>query len=89
MSNGVQFIPGGLAVDDRGALRFCNDFDMSNAKRFYVVSNHEHRTIRAWHAHKVETKYAYVASGAALIAALTIPLVLDTALVTTYLPHMI
>jgi len=64
----LNFIAGGSAVDDRGKLQFCNDFDMADIRRFYVVSNHEPRFVRAWHAHKQEAKYVYVASGAALLA---------------------
>ena len=72
MGNKVIKISGGVAVDDRGRLQFCNDFDMSDIKRFYVVSNHAPGFIRAWHAHKNETKYVYVGSGAALIAAVKV-----------------
>jgi dTDP-4-dehydrorhamnose 3,5-epimerase-like enzyme len=72
MSDKLVKIPGGVAVDDRGKLQFCNDFDMTDVMRFYVVSNHATGFIRAWHAHKEETKYVYVATGAALIAAVKI-----------------
>lgn len=65
-------IKGGLAVDDRGKLLFCNDFQMEDLRRFYVVSNHEARFIRAWHAHKGETKYIFVPTGAAVVAAVRI-----------------
>lgn len=68
----LNFIAGGSAVDDRGKLQFCNDFDMASVRRFYVVSNHESRFVRAWHAHKQEAKYVYVASGAALLAAVKV-----------------
>ena len=30
-------IVGGTYTDSRGALRFCNDFDMSPVKRFYTL----------------------------------------------------
>ena len=72
MNDKLTFISGDTAVDDRGALRFCNDFDMDEVRRFYVVSNHEPRFVRAWHAHKLEGKYAYVATGAALLAAVKV-----------------
>ena len=72
MSDDLRLIDGAAAVDDRGTVRFCNDFDMAEVKRFYVVTNHAPRFIRAWHAHKNEKKYAYVASGAALFAAVKI-----------------
>ena len=68
----IIFIAGNVAVDDRGALHFCNDFDMAGTKRFYVVSNHEPRFVRAWHGHKLETKYVFVASGAAVVAAVKV-----------------
>ena len=72
MSEDVVLVEGAVAVDDRGKVQFCNDFDMSGIRRFYVVTNHENRFIRAWHAHKEETKFAYVASGAALLATVRI-----------------
>ena len=72
LNNELNFIAGGAAVDDRGKLQFCNDFDMASVRRFYVVSNHEPRFVRAWHAHKQEAKFAYVASGAALLAAVKV-----------------
>jgi len=58
---------GGSFVDDRGILRFVNDFDFSDIKRFYQVENHERGFIRAWHGHKNEGKYVYVAKGSAWI----------------------
>ena len=58
---------GGVAVDDRGCLKYINDFDFEGVKRFYQVENHERGFIRAWHGHKKEAKYAYVAKGSAWI----------------------
>ena len=60
---------GGLAVDDRGTLRFVNDFKFDAVKRFYMVENHAAGFIRAWHGHRHEAKYVYVVSGAALVVA--------------------
>ena len=68
MNSEIRLIPGATAVDDRGRVRFCNEFDFAGVKRFYVVSNHEPRFTRAWHGHEKEGKYAFVASGAALFA---------------------
>ncbi len=56
-------IPGGVAVDDRGSVRFVNDFDFKNVKRFYQVENHRVGFIRAWHGHLKESKYVYVVRG--------------------------
>lgn len=58
---------GGLAVDDRGTVRFINDFDFRGVRRFYHVENHQKGFIRAWHGHKKEGKYVYIASGTALV----------------------
>ena len=69
MSDSLRVIPGGVAVDDRGSVRFVNDFDFANVKRFYQVQNHRRGFIRAWHGHQYEAKYVYVASGSALIGA--------------------
>ena len=64
-----KVICGGVAVDDRGSLRFINDFDFKGVKRFYQVENHRRGYIRAWHGHLREGKYVYVAKGTALIGA--------------------
>ena len=62
-------ISGGVAVDDRGSVRFVNDFNFNNVKRFYQVQNHRQGFIRAWHGHNFEAKYVYVVSGSALVGA--------------------
>ena len=62
-------IKGGLSVDDRGSLRFVNDFKFDRIVRFYLVENHSAGFVRAWHGHRHEQKYVYVVSGAALIVA--------------------
>jgi dTDP-4-dehydrorhamnose 3,5-epimerase len=58
---------GDIATDDRGIIRFVNDFHFENVKRFYQVENHEAGFIRAWHGHKKEGKYVYVAKGSILL----------------------
>tara|TARA_R100000008_G_scaffold19759_1_gene10194 strand:+ start:163 stop:579 length:417 start_codon:yes stop_codon:yes gene_type:complete len=62
-----EIYDGNVFVDDRGKLRFVNDFDFKKVKRFYQVENHRRGFIRAWHAHKKEAKYVYVARGSALV----------------------
>ena len=64
-----KVIVGGVTVDDRGSLRFVNDFDFAGVKRFYQVQNHRKGFIRAWHGHQKESKYVYVVKGTALIGA--------------------
>ena len=60
---------GGSAVDDRGTLKFINDFSLSGFQRFYVVENHAKGFVRAWHGHKREAKAIVCVQGAALVAA--------------------
>jgi dTDP-4-dehydrorhamnose 3,5-epimerase-like enzyme len=67
-----RLIEGGLAVDDRGQVSFVNDFGFSDVRRFYMVSNHGHGFVRAWHAHRREAKYVFVTSGAAIVGAVEI-----------------
>lgn len=67
MNNEIKLLTGGIAVDDRGQLRFVNDFNFEGVKRFYQVENHRQGFIRAWHGHKKEGKYVYVAAGTALV----------------------
>lgn len=65
----INKIQGDLFADDRGYLRFVNDFNFKDVKRFYQVENHAKNFIRAWHGHKKEGKYVYVSKGSALIGA--------------------
>jgi dTDP-4-dehydrorhamnose 3,5-epimerase-like enzyme len=70
MAEQVVMMNGGIAVDDRGSVRFVNDFNFKDVKRFYQVENHRQGFIRAWHGHFKEGKYVYVASGSAWVAAM-------------------
>jgi dTDP-4-dehydrorhamnose 3,5-epimerase len=63
----LKLINGGVSVDDRGTLRFVNDFHFEGVQRFYHVENYDINYIRAWHGHKIEGKYVYVCSGSILI----------------------
>ena len=63
----TKLINGGVSVDDRGSVRFVNDFNFDGVKIFYQVENHSKGFIRAWHGHKKEGKYVYVVNGSALI----------------------
>lgn len=75
--NEIKTLNGGLATDDRGSVRFVNDFNFEGVKRFYQVQNHREGFIRAWHAHQKEAKYVYVAKGTALIGAVPFDIMLD------------
>jgi dTDP-4-dehydrorhamnose 3,5-epimerase len=69
MNKELKIIGGGIAVDDRGALRFCNDFNFAGVKRFYEVENHRRGYIRAWHGHEREGKYVWASGGSFLVGA--------------------
>lgn len=58
-----KLLNGNTFVDDRGTLKFVNEFNFENIKRFYQVENHERGFIRAWHGHRKEGKYVYVVKG--------------------------
>ncbi len=66
------WVPGGLAVDDRGQVRYGNDLDLSPYKRLYFVENHVRGFVRAWHGHQKESKAVMVVRGAAVVAAVAI-----------------
>jgi len=56
-------VDGGRHEDARGALRFCNDFDMTQVKRFYTVSNSAEQPKRGWIMHRRETKWFFPLRG--------------------------
>ena len=65
MNEKPEIIEGNIAIDDRGNLRFCNDFNFAEKgiKRFYQVENIDKNIIRAFHAHIHEKKYVFVPKG--------------------------
>jgi dTDP-4-dehydrorhamnose 3,5-epimerase-like enzyme len=72
MPDEPKILNGGKAVDDRGSVSFVNEFDFAGVKRFYQVENHQAGFIRAWHGHRKEGKYIYLAAGAALVGAVSL-----------------
>lgn len=62
MSNFAN-IQGGVTKDNRGQIRFVNDFDMSLVKRFYIIKNADTELVRGWRAHQIEQRWFYVLSG--------------------------
>jgi dTDP-4-dehydrorhamnose 3,5-epimerase len=71
-SETLEFISGGKSVDDRGSVVFCNEFDFKKIRRFYQVTNHRSGFVRAWHGHKNESKYLFVARGTVIVAAVQV-----------------
>jgi hypothetical protein len=49
-------IDGGFFEDDRGRLDFVNDFDASEIKRMYFITNTMVDFFRGWQGHKIETR---------------------------------
>ena len=64
MSNSdIEWIKGGIAKDERGQIRYVNDFDMSSVKRFYIIRNSDVELIRGWRGHRIEQRWFFVLSG--------------------------
>lgn len=61
--NRVKSLVGGIAKDHRGQIRFVNDFDMTQVKRFYIIKNTDTELVRGWRAHRMEQRWFYVLSG--------------------------
>jgi dTDP-4-dehydrorhamnose 3,5-epimerase len=61
-----------VATDDRGHLRFVNNFDVEKYQRFYLIENYQAGFVRAWHGHKLDGKAFFVTRGAALVGAVRI-----------------
>ena len=63
----AELIQGGVHTDVRGALRFCNGFDMAAVKRFYTIANSAEQPVRGWIGHKKETKWCFPLRGRTVI----------------------
>lgn len=63
---------GDIYTDSRGQIGFVNDFNFKGVKRFYQIENVNTDIIRAFHGHKKEAKYVYVAVGSILLCAVYI-----------------
>ena len=62
----VELIVGNIHQDERGVVRFVNDFDMSSIVRMYSIEP-KMGVVRAWQGHKIETKWFYAAKGSFLV----------------------
>jgi dTDP-4-dehydrorhamnose 3,5-epimerase-like enzyme len=63
MKNSPTIIAGGMHTDQRGTIRFFNDFDMEPIKRFYIIEHTDIETIRGWRAHRIEQRWFQVTHG--------------------------
>ncbi|MBI4049939.1 MAG: hypothetical protein HY398_00650 [Candidatus Doudnabacteria bacterium] len=64
----ANILTGDSIVDEYGAIRFVNDFDFKNVKRFYQMQTNRVGGVRAWMGSKTADTYIYVPSGSAEIA---------------------
>lgn len=64
----LSIIKGGNFSDDRGVMRFVNDFRFEDVKRFYFIKHLDTSVVRAWQGHQFEKKYFYPISGKFAIA---------------------
>lgn len=58
----MKVIEGSSFQDNRGIIRFVNEFDLKNIRRMYVIKP-ETNVIGAWQGHKIVKKWFYVLSG--------------------------
>jgi len=59
----MNIIQGGVEKDHRGQIRFVNDFDMTEIKRFYIITNVNVELVRGWRAHRIEQRWFYALKG--------------------------
>jgi len=58
-----RILNGGSAKDARGEIRFVNDLDMSEIKRFYLIKNLDLSVVRGWRGHRRESRWFYSIAG--------------------------
>ncbi len=63
-----QIIKGNTHTDHRGTLRFVNDFDLKDVRRFYTIQHTDTSVIRAWQGHKTESKWFFPLKGSFVVA---------------------
>ncbi|MFT5726131.1 MAG: dTDP-4-dehydrorhamnose 3,5-epimerase-like enzyme [Desulforhopalus sp.] len=61
-------IKGGDFHDERGSMRFVNDFSFDAVKRFYFIKHPDINIIRGWQGHQFEKKYFYPITGSFVVA---------------------
>lgn len=59
-----RLIEGGVHTDYRGQISFVNGMVFDAIVRFYIISNSEEQSLRAWQGHKLDNKYFYCVQGA-------------------------
>jgi dTDP-4-dehydrorhamnose 3,5-epimerase-like enzyme len=54
---------GGCHKDDRGCVKYNNDFNMLMVKRMYTIENNTKNSIRGWQGHKIEQRWFIASRG--------------------------
>jgi len=62
-----KLILGNRFSDNRGFLSVINDFSLKSIVRFYEINPKNSSIIRAWQAHKEESKWFYCSQGAFVV----------------------
>ncbi len=57
-------ISGASHRDQRGTLRYNNDFNSSMVKRIYLVENSAEQPVRGWQGHRIEQRWFLATCGA-------------------------
>lgn len=63
MLDKIKVIEGGVYTDERGTLKFINEFDLKDIRRIYIIEPSDTSFIRAWQGHKKECKYFLATKG--------------------------
>lgn len=65
---GIKLIIGGVHRDERGALLYNNNFDLTPVKRYYIIQHPDISIVRAWQGHQQEHKYFQCIKGSFVVA---------------------
>jgi dTDP-4-dehydrorhamnose 3,5-epimerase-like enzyme len=59
----IEFLTGEPYTDQRGTLIHFNNFNLERIKRMYIIEHPDINIVRAWLAHKIESKWFFVLNG--------------------------
>lgn len=59
---------GGSHTDNKGTLRFVNEYDLTDVRRFYTIKHPDSSIIRAWQGHEKETNWFFPLQGNFVVA---------------------
>lgn len=61
--NTLNIITGDIFEDQRGQVKYINNFDLKEVKRIYSITPADVKKIRAWQGHELEKKWFLVTKG--------------------------